>query len=141
MSKVFARVTHSFKAKPEIVFDAWTTGSIVRQWFNPGPGETAGVAIDPRDGGSFLFVQRRGLDTVEHLGTYQEFVRPNRLVFTWDVKDVGHKSRVIVDIRATETGSEVAVAQELAPHWENYLKRTEASWTKMLQAMEKILAQ
>jgi uncharacterized protein YndB with AHSA1/START domain len=136
---ILARVTHLFSAKPEAVFDAWISGNKVRQWFGPGKGATVRVAIDPREGGSFLFVQRRGLDDVEHVGTYKEFVRPNRLVFTWDVKSVGHKSSVAVTIRETESGSALELTQELAPHWENYRDRTEASWKTMLEAMERAI--
>jgi len=135
-SGVKAQVTRSFRASPEAVFDAWLTGANVRKWFGPGLGEMTRVVIDPREGGMFSFVQRRGLDDVEHFGTYEELVRPNRIVFTWTVKGTSDQSRVLVDILATADGSEVTLVHELAPHWANYVERTEAAWQKMLTAMQ-----
>jgi uncharacterized protein YndB with AHSA1/START domain len=138
-SQVVARVTHRFRFSPEAVFDAWTTGDKVRGWFGPGLGDVVRVAIDRRVGGSFLFVQRRGLDDVEHFGKYVEFERPYRLAFTWQVKGTGDNSRVLVDIADIEGGCEVSLAHELSPQWENYRERTQAAWAKMLTAMAETL--
>jgi uncharacterized protein YndB with AHSA1/START domain len=82
-NEITATVTHTFAASPEKVFDAWITGEKVREWFAPGMGEMVRVAIDARLGGAFSFVQRRGMDDVDHLGKYIEFARPDRLAFTW----------------------------------------------------------
>ena len=130
-----AIVTHSFNANPEVVFDAWVTSKHVRNWFGPGLGEVVGVAIDARDGGAFSFMQRRGLDDVEHHGKYLEFIRPERLVFTWTVKGTTDASQVTVDITPTATGCQVLLTHELQPHWANYRERMAASWQKMLTAM------
>jgi uncharacterized protein YndB with AHSA1/START domain len=134
-TQVKAQVTHRFHAAPEAVFDAWITRDTVPKWFAPGLGDIIRVVVDPREGGIFSFVQRRGLDNVEHNGKYIEFIRPNRLVFTWSVKDTGHDSRVLIDIVPIAGGSELTLVHELHPHWENYRERTAASWTKMLTAM------
>lgn len=134
-SEVKAQVTHYFKVKPEVVFDAWITSDKVRKWFGPGLGEMARIAIDPREGGSFSFVQRRGMDEVDHIGTYIEFQRPYRLAFTWAVKDTAHSSKVFVEIANIPSGSELTLTHKLHPHWADYREKTEASWTKMLTAM------
>jgi uncharacterized protein YndB with AHSA1/START domain len=134
-SPLAARVTHRFHVAPEAVFDAWLSSDKVRRWFGPGLGEMTRVAVDARVGGSFLFAQRRGLSEVEHLGKYEELARPNRLAFTWQVKGTKDTSRVIIDIAATTDGCEVTLVHQLSPAWENYVERTQAAWTKMLNAM------
>lgn len=134
-SQVKARITREFAAAPEAVFEAWITGDKVRKWFGPGLGEMTRVAVDARESGSFSFVQRRGMDDVDHIGKYLEFYRPNRLVFTWQVKGTAHNSKVIIDIEPTATGSRLTLVHELDPHWADYREKTEAAWTKMLNAM------
>jgi uncharacterized protein YndB with AHSA1/START domain len=132
---VIARVTHRFAASADAVFYAWITGAKIRKWFGPGSGEMVRVGVDARPGGAFLFVQRRGMDDVEHVGKYLEFERPHRLAFTWQVKGTADSSKVFVDIQPDGTGSVVTLAHELSPNWADYRERTEAAWTKMLTAM------
>jgi uncharacterized protein YndB with AHSA1/START domain len=107
----------------------------VRNWFGPGLGEIVRVAIDAREGGAFSFVQRRGLDDLDHHGKYLEFIRPERLVFTWAVKGTSDTSQVTVDIAATADGCQVSLTHDLHPHWKDYRERVAASWQKMLSAM------
>ena len=130
-----ATASYTFNASPEAVFDAWVTGKHVRNWFGPGLGEVTRVAIDAREGGSFIFVQRRGMDDVEHTGTYLEYIRPERLVFTWLVKDAGQSSKVSIDFSTTASGCQVTLTHHLQPQFENYRERVTASWSKMLTAM------
>lgn len=128
-------VTHRFKAPPDAVFDAWITGNNVRLWFSPGHGPTAGVAVDPRPGGAFLFVQRRGDENVEHIGKYEAFDRPHRLAFTWQVKGNPDSSRVQVDLIAVDGGTALTLTHEQGAHWAPYVDRTKALWQRMLAAM------
>jgi uncharacterized protein YndB with AHSA1/START domain len=137
---VQARVTFQFNASAEAVFDAWITASKIRQWFSPGMGEVTRALVDPREGGIFSFVQLRGMDGVEHNGTYEQFVRPTRLMFTWQVKGTPDVSRVSVDINPNDTGCQLQLTHELQPHWASYKEKVEASWTKMLAAMATTLA-
>ena|SRR5215471_10937008 len=134
-SQVKVQVTHYFKVKPEIVFDAWITSDKIKKWFGPGLGEMVRIAVDAREGGSFSFVQRRGTEDVDHIGTYTEFLRPYRLAFTWQVKDTPHSSKVFIQIANIPSGAELILTHELHPHWANYRDKTEAAWTKMLTAM------
>jgi uncharacterized protein YndB with AHSA1/START domain len=137
--QVTARVTQRFNASAESVFDSWVTSDKIRKWFAPGLGEMVRVAVDARKGGSFSFVQRRGLADVEHLGKYLEFDRPTRLVFTWQVKGTADTSRVVVDI-VPASRCELTLTHELHPHWADYREKTETAWTKMLNAMAEALA-
>jgi uncharacterized protein YndB with AHSA1/START domain len=134
-TQVKAQVVHRFNASPEAVFDAWITGDKIRQWFAPGLGEMVRIAVDAREGGMFSFVQRRGMEDVDHQGRYLEFQRPDRLAFSWQVKGTADSSRVMIDIAPTAVGSELTLVHELHPHWADYRERMQASWSKMLTAM------
>lgn len=139
-SKPRARVTRRFAAPPERVFDAWLDRKLVEKWFAPGMGPMVRVDIDPSIGGEFSFVQRRqgdaGARDVDHRGEYLELLRPRRLVFSWGVpSDSPDKSRVVVEIAPQGSGSELTLTHELHPGWAGYVARTEAAWTKMLDAM------
>src|SRR5262249_1362124 len=137
--RVNVRVTRRFSASPEQVFDAWLNAEKVRKWFAPGLGEMVRIAIDPRVGGSFSFVQRRDGQDIDHIGEYLEIDRPRRLVFTWRVPPSQDTSRVSIDIVPLGTGSELTLIHELHPDWADYASRTEAAWTKMLEAMSEAL--
>ena len=43
---------------PEAVYAAWTTPSLITQWFTPAPWKTVDATIDPRPGGVFRTVMR-----------------------------------------------------------------------------------
>ena len=139
-TKPKARVTRRFAAPPERAFDAWLDPKLVERWFAPGLGAMVRVEIDPRVGGEFSFVQRRmgdkGPRDVDHRGEYLELDRPRRLVFTWGVPaESPDKSRVAVAVAPDGNGSAVTVTHALLPGWADYVDRTQAAWTKMLDAM------
>jgi uncharacterized protein YndB with AHSA1/START domain len=143
MSKtpVVATVTHRFAASADAVYDAWLSSANIRKWFAPGMGEMTRIAVNARVGGTFLFAQRRGIDEVEHVGTYLELHRPQRIAFTWQVKGTGDESRVHIDIVPSVDGSTLTLRHELDPRWESYREKMAASWTRMLEAMERSLTE
>jgi uncharacterized protein YndB with AHSA1/START domain len=130
-----AFVTYRFAAPADAVFDAWITANKVRRWFGPGLGEMSRIAIDARAGGTFIFAQKRGLQDVEHIGSYKEFARPARLEFTWQVKGTPDSSLVSIQIDDAGGGCELKLTHHLHPHWADYRERMESSWRKMLDAM------
>jgi len=137
-------VTHSFSASPERVFDAWLDPEMIGKWmFSPAllQQEVVSITLDPRVGGSFSFVVRRQGKEIDHIGKYLEIDRPRRLVFTWGIRqDSGDSSRVMVDIVAQATGSELTLTHELDPAWADYESRTRDSWAKMLQVLDDTLS-
>ena len=130
-------VIHRFNNAPERVFDAWLDTEIIAQWmFGPGvrDEEIVRLTTDPRIGGSFSFLVRRKGEEIDHVGTYLEIERPNRLVFTWGIGEA-EASRVTVEIVRCEAGCELKLTHELHPDWADYADRTKAAWQKMLEAL------
>src|SRR5438552_4671695 len=134
-----ACVTRRFSAEPERVFDAWLDAGMLGKWmFGPAvrEEEVARLDLDPREGGSFSFVVRRKGEEIDHVGKYVEIDRPRRLVFTWGVpKQSPNSARVLVDIIPLDTGCQLNLTHELHPDCADYASRTQAAWTKMLEAL------
>ena len=101
-------------ARPSIVFDALTTPDGIACWWGPDAGPVLFAEADVRVGGPFR-VRFRMLDGSEHdcSGEYTEVVKPSRLAMTWrwtyggDPAEAGEESRVEIDLRAIDAGTEL----------------------------------
>lgn len=142
---VNVRVVRRFAAPAEHVFDAWLTPRVLGQWmFGPSVREEKilRLDIDPRVGGTFsMLVERQG-EIIDHLGTYLEIDRPQRLVFTWGIRGVSDPddSRVAIDIAPTDDGCELTLTHSLHPDWAEYAQRTEHGWNTMLDVLQRLFA-
>ena len=134
-----ARVHRRFPASAEDVFDAWIDPQKIRDWFGPGLGEMTEMDLDPRVGGRFRLVQRRRDGDAVHVGEYEELERPRRLVFTWRKLPETDRSRVHVEIAQAADGCELTLTHEMAAKWASFVPRIEESWTKMTEAMARML--
>jgi uncharacterized protein YndB with AHSA1/START domain len=131
-SSLSVQVTRYFEASPERVFDAWLDPQQAGKWLFATPsGEMVRVDINARPGGSFVFVDRRNGEDIEHTGEYIEIDRPRRLVFTFRVPKFSQQStRVSIDIVPEGTGCRLTLTHEnVLP---DYASRTEAGWTGIL---------
>jgi uncharacterized protein YndB with AHSA1/START domain len=107
-------IVRRIRARPGIVFAAMTTADGIANWFGPDTGPVLLAESDARVGGRFR-VRFRTLDGLEHetSGEYLEVVDPTRLVMTWqwtfggEPDERGKVSRVEVDLRAIDTGTEL----------------------------------
>ncbi len=101
-------------ARPTIVFDALTRPDGIACWWGPDDGPVLVAETDVRVGGQFR-VRFRMLDGSEHesSGRYTEVDKPARLVMTWrwshggDPEEAGEESRVEIDLRSIDTGTEL----------------------------------
>ena len=137
---VSARATRRFSEAPETVFGAWLDPDQIGRWMFANE-ETVRIALEPRVGGTFSFVVRRQGREIDHVGTYLEIDRPRRLAFTWGTADSEERSRVIITVEPLATGAEMTVTHEMAPQWAQFVPQAEASWGKMLAALEAALQQ
>ena len=134
-NKVTVRATRRFHASPERVFDAWLDPQKARKFLFATPtGEMVRAKIDPRVGGSFLFVDRRDGVDVDHTGEYLEIDRPRRLAFTFSVPHFSAEiTRVFIEIVPVEDGCELTLTHEgVLPDWES---RTRAGWSGILDQL------
>jgi uncharacterized protein YndB with AHSA1/START domain len=104
-------------ARPSIVFDALTTAKGLAAWWGPDDLPVIKAEVDARVGGTFR-VRFRTLDGQEHeaRGDYLEVDRPRRLVMSWrydfggEPEEDGRTSRIEIDLRALEGGTELTFA-------------------------------
>jgi uncharacterized protein YndB with AHSA1/START domain len=137
------RVTRRYEATAERVFDAWLDPQLIGRWmFGPAlrEEEVLRIEVDARVGGGFSFLVRRGEHEIDHVGTYRAIERPRRLVFTWGIAGESiDESAVTIEIVPRERGCELTLVHEMDPKWKDYAERTQAGWTKMLDALAKTL--
>jgi uncharacterized protein YndB with AHSA1/START domain len=129
------RVTHRFSAAPERVFDAWLDPEKAGKWLFAAPsGQMVRVEIDARVGGSFMFMDRRDGQDIEHIGEYLEIDRPRRLAFEFAVpKFSPQRTRVTIEINPLGTGCELVLTHEgVHP---DYASRTEGGWGRVLDGL------
>lgn len=142
-SPVYAKVTQSYAAAPERVFDAWLdTAMIGKFMFGPQlrDEDVVRLSLDARVGGTFSFVVRRQGQEIDHIGRYEVIDRPRRLEFTWAVApDRIDASRVVIEIVPHGTGCTLTLTHELAPEWADYKDRTQQGWTTMVGALQRAL--
>jgi uncharacterized protein (TIGR02246 family) len=136
-----ARVTRRFTASAERVFDAFLDPSKAGRFMFATPtGQMVRVAIDPRVGGNFIFVDRRDGEDVEHSGKYVEIERPRRLVFTLTVpKYSKNVDRVTIDITPLASGCELTLVHEMGAEFAEMRPRTESGWAGILEGLEATL--
>jgi len=139
--RVTVRVARHFAAPAGRVFDAWLDRERAGKWLFATPaGTMVRVEIDPRVGGAFTLVDRRGGEDVEHTGEYLEMDRPRRLAFNFRVpKFSNDATRIAIDIApAEDSGCELTLVHEGV--YPEYAERTETGWNGILDALAKALA-
>ena len=140
---VIVRVSHTFSASAERVFDAWLDPSRLGKWlFSTPGGEMVHVEVEPRVGGCFNVTERREGEDVEHIGEFVEIDRPRRLVFLFQVPKFGAgRDRVAVDITPLGTGCTVTISHELAPADAEMKDGVTKGWTDLLSGLDRIMAE
>lgn len=138
------RVTRTIAASAERVFDAWLDPAMIQK-FIVGPQvreeELVHINVDARVGGKFSFLVRRAGQPIDHVGTYREISRPNRLVFTWGVdEEQGDKSVVTIEIAPRGTSCELTLTHQIHPDWAEYAERTQQGWTLITGRLAEALA-
>lgn len=76
--------TRTFAAPRDLVFKAWTTAAMVKNWWGCGQFPACDVEMDARPGGVWRSCLRADNgDEIQLSGRFIEVVRPERLVFTF----------------------------------------------------------
>lgn len=124
---------------PETLFDAWLDPAGVGQWLFATPsGVMERIEIDPRVGGRFTILERRGADLAEHFGEYVEIDRPRRLAFDFWTSFSDERTRVTVEIAPDGDGSLLTLTHDGV--WTDYEDQTRQGWTMILENLERMTA-
>lgn len=131
-------VKRRFAAPPETAFDAWIDPAGVGKWLFATPeGVMEKVEIDPRVGGGFTIVERRGADLAEHFGEYVALDRPRLLAFDFWTSFSDERTRVTVTIAPDGDGALLTLRHEGV--WADYEERTRQGWTMILDGLARTL--
>jgi uncharacterized protein YndB with AHSA1/START domain len=82
-------ITRIFDAPRELVFSVWTRPEQVTRWWGPNDFTLPVCEMDFRVGGSYKYCMRSP-EGEDHWvwGEYREIAEPERIVFTWERKDL-----------------------------------------------------
>jgi len=101
-------ITRVFDAPRELVFSVWTKAEHVVRWWGPNNFTLPFCEMDFRPGGSYKYCMRSP-EGEDHWvwGKYRDIVEPERIVFTWDRKDLdgNARSNSIVTVTFDDYGS------------------------------------
>jgi uncharacterized protein YndB with AHSA1/START domain len=132
-------VERRIAAPPETLFDAWLDPDAAGQWLFATPGGVMEkIEIDPRVGGRFTIVERRGEDLAAHFGEYVEIDRPRRLAFDFWTSFSDERTRIIIEIAPDGGGSLLTLTHEGV--WTDYEDQTRQGWTMILETLERMIA-
>lgn len=108
-------VTRTFNAPARLVFEAWTTPALLKQWWVPKSMDMSLVACetDVRTGGGYRFAFVMGDATMEFFGRYLEVTPYSRLVWTND--EAGEAGQVTTLTFEETDGRTRLVMRELYP--------------------------
>ena len=95
-------ITRQFDAPKHLVYKAWTTPELVRQWWHADRGSITVADIDLRVGGTWRYVMiaAGGFEVGFH-GEFREIVPAERLVFT-EVYEGGPDEAAVNTLTLTE---------------------------------------
>lgn len=137
------RITRTFRASRENVFQAWTTPNALKQWFGPSAEFSIPVVeLDLRVGGRYR-IQMIDPSGQSHtaIGEYREIAQPEKLVFTWSWEGgvacngtpIG-ETLVTVELRQKGNETEMTLTHDLFPDAQTRDNHYEG-WTGCLERL------
>jgi uncharacterized protein YndB with AHSA1/START domain len=108
-------ITRIFDGPPRLVFEAWTTPELLKQWWAP---KSSGMSLlsceaDVRAGGKYRFEFGHGASKrMAFFGKYLEVTPPSRLVWTNEESDAGAVTTLTFE---EKDGKTLLVLHELYP--------------------------
>jgi uncharacterized protein YndB with AHSA1/START domain len=135
-------VQRLFDAPRERVFRAWTDPAWIARWWGP-PDSIKVIEVDFRIGGQYRYTVKESNGATWYLvGTYQEIIPLERLVYTWAFEntqaDYGPPTLVTVDFVARGDQTEVIVTHERFQSDESRIAHS-AGWEQCLDGIAALL--
>jgi uncharacterized protein YndB with AHSA1/START domain len=142
-------INHTFDARRERVFKAWTDPKLVQRWWGPHGFTNPVCEIDARPGGVIRVHMQGPEGTIYPMtGVYREVVEPERIVFTSTPLD--DKGNPMFEVLTTVTFVERAGKTHVSVHnrvlmttagADMYLQGMEAGWSQSLVRLEEIVTE
>jgi len=137
-------IERTFDAPAEEVFEAWTSGEVLRRWFHGDPEwETPTAEVDLRVGGRYRIDMRAPDGTLHRVtGTYREVDPPNRLVYTWQWETTPGATETLVTVEFHDRAgrTEVVLTHERLPDAEARA-RHEHGWNGCFEKLATLFAE
>lgn len=135
-------VSRHFPYPAERVFDAWLDPALAARFlFATDAGVNVKAEIDPRVGGTYVIVDRRDGEDIEHTGEYLEIVRPTRLVFTLQVPKYSREiDRIQIDIKPMSEGCELTLLHETDLSSLAFKDKIEHGWNSILSGLDRAVS-
>jgi uncharacterized protein YndB with AHSA1/START domain len=135
------RITRTFQAPAEAVFDAWTSEEVLRRWFHAQHDwETTEAAVELRVGGALRVVMRDPHKDEEYGGggRYVEVDPPRRLAFTWMWDH--NPTRTLIELDLEEDDGVTTVHFTHSDLWdEDAVRDHEGGWQRCFDNLERAL--
>ena len=141
------RLTRTFNAPRELVWQAWTDVDKLQQWWGPEHFTNPRCEIDLRPGGHIHIDMRAPNGIVFPMaGEYEQIVPPERLVFLTSALDEQAEpiftNRNTVLFREVDGGTEISIhtiVLSTTPHAMQYLKGMREGWSSSLNKLAKFV--
>lgn len=126
--------THRFNVEPGEVFDTFLNPARAKKFmFSTVTGKMIRHDIDAREGGTFLFVDRRPEGDAAHYGKYIRLDRPRQIIFEFAVqKDAKEWDTVVIDIEPLKKGTQVTLTHHLKEDFAHLKDGVRQGWDGIL---------
>lgn len=107
-------IKRTFQAPADKLFKAWTTPTLMQEWFAPGDMTVPSLEADVREGGSYrITMLEAGGEKHTTYGTYKEVVPGKRLVHTWQWEGSEEETLVTIEFHSRgERTTELVLTHE-----------------------------
>jgi len=131
------RLSREVDAPAGCIFDAWLSAEDARTFlFADRIGRVISAEIDPRVGGRFKIVHRRGEEDVEYCGEYCDIDRPHRLVFSLFVEKYAQRDdRVTVELAPVAERTLIVLTHEFSLRNAAERSRIQHGWVRVLDLL------
>lgn len=109
------QLQRKYPHRRELVFNAWTDERQLEQWFCPNPGLKVDAKLNVRVGGEYrIAIENRSGDPWVVFGVFEEIVRSEKLVMSWQWENPpeDERSLVTLDFIEDEDGTTLVVTHE-----------------------------
>lgn len=141
------KLSRIFAASRDVIFDAWTSADVIKEWFGPAGYTIPEASIDLRPGGAYRIVMLAPDGTeVIHEGVYVDVQRPERLVFTWILEnqacegsqDQFTETLVTIEFKDLEDQTELILTHERLPNQQSR-EGHKKGWNGSFDCLERTL--